>query len=257
VVRAGTGRDQADDRLMDLLSETIAWLTDPANWSGPSGIPTRTAEHIVLSAASLLIALAIALPLGLWVGHTRRATRVVVNIANLGRAVPTLAVIALVLPITAAIDPQSGFKIYPAVIAMVVLAIPPILVNAQTGVMGVDADLVEAGRGMGMRGGQLLRRVEVPVALPIILGGVRSAAVQVVATLTLAAIFGGPGLGRYLVEGIAQVDDGMLFGGVVLVAGLSLVTEASFALLGRLIVSPGVRGPTAEPWIAGPLGATR
>ncbi len=231
---------------MELLGETIAWLTDPANWSGPSGIPTRTAEHVVLSGASLLVALAIALPLGLWVGHTRRGTRAVAQIANVGRALPTLAVIALVLPITAAIDPQNGFKIYPAVIAMVVLAIPPILVNTQTGVIEVDADLVEAGRGMGMRGEQLVRGVEVPVALPVMLGGVRSAAVQVVATLTLAAIFGGPGLGRYLVEGLAQQDDGMLFGGVVLVAVLSLVTEATFAALGRLAVSPGLRRPATE-----------
>jgi osmoprotectant transport system permease protein len=231
---------------MDLLSETIAWLTDPANWSGPAGIPTRLAEHVVLAGASLLVALAIALPLGLWVGHTRRGTRAVAQIANVGRALPTLAVIALVLPITAAIDPQNGFKIYPAVVAMVVLAIPPILVNAQTGVLEVDADLVEAGRGMGMRGDQLVRGVEVPVALPVILGGVRSAAVQVVATLTLAAIFGGPGLGRYLVEGLAQQDDGMLFGGVVLVAMLSLVTEATFAALGRLAVSPGLRRPATE-----------
>ncbi len=132
------------------------------------------------------------------------------NLANLGRALPSLAVIALVLPITAAIDPELGFKIYPAVIAMVVLAIPPILVNAQAGIAGVDPDLVEAGRAMGMRGDQLVRRLEIPVGLPVILGGVRSAAFQVVATLTLAAIFGGPGLGRFLVEGIAQQDDGMI-----------------------------------------------
>jgi osmoprotectant transport system permease protein len=235
---------------MNFITDTIAWLTDPANWSGPSGIPTRLAEHVALSGISLLIAIAIALPLGLWVGHTRRGTRVVVQVANTGRALPTLAVIALVLPITSAIDPQNGFKIYPAIIAMVVLAIPPILLNAQTGVTEVDPDLVEAGKGMGMRGGQLVRRVEVPVALPVILGGVRSAAVQVVATLTLAAIFGGPGLGRYLVEGIAQVDDGMLFGGVVLVAALALVTEFSFAMLGRVAVSPGLRRPATETFTA-------
>ncbi len=231
---------------VNFLSETVAWLTDPVNWSGPNGIPLRLAQHVLLSGISLVIAIAIALPLGLWVGHTRRGTRIVVQVANMGRALPTLAVIALVLPITAAIDPENGFKIYPAVIAMVVLAIPPVLLNAQTGVTEVDPDLVEAGKGMGMRGQQLVRRVEVPVALPVILGGVRSAAVQVVATLTLAAIFGGPGLGRYLVEGIAQVDDGMLFGGVVLVAALSLATEFTFAMLGRLAVSPGLRRPATE-----------
>jgi osmoprotectant transport system permease protein len=230
---------------MELVSETIAWLTDPANWSGPAGIPVRLSEHVALSGASLLIAMAIALPIGLWTGHTHRGMAFAANLANLGRALPSLAVIALVLPITAAIDPQLGFKIYPAVFAMVVLAIPPILVNAQAGIAGVEADLVEAGRAMGMRGHQLVRRLEIPVGLPVILGGVRSAAFQVVATLTLAAIFGGPGLGRYLVEGIAQQDDGMLFGGVVLVAALSLVTEGAFVLLQRLVISPGLRTPTA------------
>ena len=230
---------------MELVSETVAWLTDPANWSGPAGIPVRLLEHVVLSGASLLIAMAIALPIGLWTGHTHRGMAFAANLANLGRALPSLAVIALVLPIFAAIDPQLGFKVYPAVFAMVVLAIPPILVNAQAGIAGVEPDLVEAGRAMGMRGHQLVRRLEIPVGLPVILGGVRSAAFQVVATLTLAAIFGGPGLGRYLVEGIAQSDYGMLFGGVVLVASLSLVTEGAFVLLQRVAVSPGLRTPTA------------
>jgi osmoprotectant transport system permease protein len=230
---------------MELVGETVGWLTDAANWVGPASIPVRLLEHIALSGASLLIAIAIALPIGLWTGHTHRGVAFAANLANLGRALPSLAVIALVLPITAAIDPQLGFKIYPAVFAMVVLAIPPILVNAQAGIAGVDPDLVEAGRAMGMRGDQLVRRLEIPVGLPVIVGGFRSAAFQVVATLTLAAIFGGPGLGRYLVEGIAQSDYGMLFGGVVLVAGLSLVTEGTFALLQRVVVSPGLRTPTA------------
>jgi osmoprotectant transport system permease protein len=230
---------------MEIVSETVTWLTDPANWSGPGSIPERLLQHIALSGASLLIAITVALPIGLWTGHTRRGMAFAANLANLGRALPSLAVIALVLPITAAIDPELGFKIYPAVIAMVVLAIPPILVNAQAGIAGIDPDLVEAGRAMGMHGDQLVRRLEIPVGLPVILGGVRSAAFQVVATLTLAAIFGGPGLGRFLVEGIAQQDDGMLFGGVVLVAALSLVTEGAFVLLQRVAISPGLRTPAA------------
>lgn len=238
---------------MGLLDETIAWLTDPANWTGPAGIPTRLLEHVALSGTALLIAIVIALPIGLWIGHTGRATALVVNIANLGRALPTLAIMGIILPITAAIDPQNGFKVYPAIVAMVVLAIPPILVNTQIGMAEVDRDLVEAGRGMGMRGDQLVRRVEVPVALPVIVGGIRSAATQVVATMTLAALFAGPGLGRYLVEGIAQNDDGMVFGGVVLVAGLSLATEAVMIVLQRLAVSPGLATRTKEsPWIVPP-----
>jgi osmoprotectant transport system permease protein len=238
---------------MDLLDETVAWLTDQAHWTGPAGVPTRLLEHIGLSSASLLIAVAVALPVGLWIGHTGRGASVVVNIANLGRALPTLAIMGIVLPISAAIDPQNGFKVYPAVVAMVVLAIPPILVNTQIGMAEVDRDLVEAGRAMGMRGDQLVRRVEIPVAMPVVIGGIRSAATQVIATMTLAALFAGPGLGRYLVEGIAQNDDGMLFGGVVLVAGLSLATEAVFMLLQRAAISPGLQAPgKVAPWVHPP-----
>lgn len=227
---------------MGLIQDTVGWLLDPVHWEGRAGIPTRLLEHIGLSAVSLLIALAIALPIGLWIGHTGRGARLAVSLANLGRAIPSLAVMGLVLPVTAAIDPQIGFKIYPTVIAMVVLAVPPILVNAYAGIAGVDRELVEASRGMGMREAQILRRVEVPVALPVIAGGIRSGAVQIVATATLGAIFGGPGLGRYIVEAISQNDDAMLFGGVVLVAGLSLVTELVFALAQRGLTSPGLRG---------------
>lgn len=232
---------------MELVNETIAWLTDPANWQGPAGIPTRTLEQVLLAGASLLLALAIALPVGLWVGHTRRGVSVAINAANLGRSLPSLAIIGLAIPITAAIDPQLGFKVYPTVIAMIVLAIPAVLVNAVTGVAGVDAELTEAGRGMGMSEASVLRRIELPIAFPILAGGVRSAAVQVIATATLGAIFGGPGLGRYLVEGAAQRNFGMLFGGVVLVAVLALLTEGAFALAQRAFTSPGLRTP-ARGW---------
>jgi osmoprotectant transport system permease protein len=244
---------------MSLFGEAIAWLTDPANYSGPGGIPARLFEHVVLALVSLAIAVAIALPIGLWIGHTRRGVGFAINLANLGRALPSLAVIGIILPITAAIDPELGFKVYPVVIAMVLLAIPPILVNTHAGIAGVDPDLVEAGRAMGMRGDQLVRRVEIPIALPVIIGGIRSASAQIIATLTLGAIFAGPGLGRFLVEGIAQLNDGMLFGGVVLVAGLSLLSELIFAILQRRLVSPGLRTmiddvpPTAAtPWLAAP-----
>lgn len=228
---------------MNLIEETIAWLTDAAHWSGAGGIPIRLVEHLEVSLAALLIAVAIALPLGLLVGHTRRGATLVVNVANLGRALPTLAVITLVLPITSAIDPQLGFKFYPTMVALVVLAVPPILVNTYVGISGVDPELVESARGMGLREGQVLGRVEIPVALPVLSGGIRSAATQVVATATLGAIFGGGGLGRFLVEGIAQNDNGMIFGGVTLVAALSIATEVLFALIQRRLTSPGLVQP--------------
>ena len=226
---------------MNILNETVAWLTDPLHWVGPNGIPVRMTEQVIISAVSLMIALAIALPIGLYIGHTGRHTAFAVNSANLWRALPSLAVIAIVLPITASIDPEFGFKVYPTVIAMVVLAVPPILVNTYSGLSGVDRDILEAGRGQGMAEHQVLRKVELPLAVPVIATGTRSAAIQVVATATLGAVFGFGGLGRYLVNGISQGDQGQIFGGVVLVAGLVLVTELCFAIAQRLLTPRGLR----------------
>jgi len=226
---------------MELVAETLAWLTEGANWTGSGGIPNRIIEHLALSGVSLVLAFAIAFPAGVVIGHTRRAANVAVNVANLARAVPSLALIGLVVPLTAAADPELGFKVYPTVIAMVVLGVPPILVNTYTGVSDIDRELVESARGMGMTGAQTLTRVELPLALPVLVGGVRSAAVQIIATATLGAIFGGGGLGRFLVEGIAQNDAGKIFGGVVLVAGLALLAEGAFALAERALTSPGLR----------------
>ena len=227
---------------MSILAAIGAWFSDPANWVGPTGIPTRLVEHVGISAASLLIAVAIAMPVGLWIGHTRRGVRLAIALANFGRAVPSLAAIGIVVPITAMIDPQLGFKVYPTVIAMVLLAIPPILVNSYAGVAGVDADLVESARVMGFRERQILAGVEVPLALPAIVGGLRSATVQVVATATLGAIYGLGALGSFIVEGAAQNHgEGKLFGGVVLVALLALVAEGALALAQRRLVSPGLQ----------------
>lgn len=231
---------------MNIVEQTIAWLTDPVHWAGPNGIPIRLLEHLAMAGSALLLAMAIALPVGLWIGHTGKAATFAINLANLGRALPSLAVIGIILPLTAAIDPQIGFKIVPTLIAMIVLGIPPILVNTHAGIAGVDRELVEAARGMGLRERQILSGVELPVAIPVIAGGIRSAAVQIVATTTLGAIFGFGGLGRYLVDGIAQNDDGQIFGGVALVAGLSLLTEAVFALVQRRLTSPGLRVASLE-----------
>lgn len=229
---------------MDLITRTLTWLTDPTHWAGPNGIPARLLEHAGWSAVSLLIAIAIALPVGLWIGHTRRFTWLAVNAANLWRALPSLAVIAIVLPITAALDPQFGFKIAPTVVAMVVLAVPPILVNAQAGVTEVERDMVEAGRGQGMSEWQVLTRVELPLAVPVIVAGIRSAAIQILATATLGALLGGPGLGRYLVEGFATFSlggDAQVVAGTALVAGLVVAVEAAFAVAQYLLTPRGLR----------------
>ena len=232
---------------MTFIDETAAWLASPANWNGPNGIPARLAEHVEMSLVVMLIAIAIALPVGLFIGHTRRGTTVAVGLANIGRAVPTFALMGILLPITQAFDPANGFGLYPTLLAMIILAIPPILVNAYAGVSEVDRDLVEAARGMGFRGGQILRNVEIPLALPVILGGIRSAAVQVIATTTLGAILGIGGLGRFVIDGIAQNDDGMLFGGVVLVAGLAMLSEALLSQVQRVARVPASGPPTERP----------
>ena len=218
---------------MELLSAVTSWFADPANWAGPNGVPYRLAQHVGISLASVGIAGAIALPLGLYVGHTGRGQAIAINLANVGRAIPSLAAIALVVPFTQMLDPQLGFFLYPTLIAMIVLAIPPILVNASAGVAGVDRDLVESARGMGMTEGQILRRVEIPLAVPVIVGGIRSASVQVIATATLGAIYGLGALGGFIVEGVAQRDDGRLFAGVALVALLALGAEGGLGLLQR------------------------
>jgi osmoprotectant transport system permease protein len=223
---------------VNFVGNTVAWLTNPDNWAGPNGIPARLAEHVEMSVAVMVIAIAIALPVGLYIGHTQRGAAVAVGLANIGRAVPTFAMMGILLPFTQAIDPVNGFGLYPTLLAMIILAIPPILVNAYAGVREVDPDLVEAARGMGFRSSQVLRDVEIPIALPVILGGIRSASVQVIATTTLGAILGIGGLGRFIVDGIAQNDDGKLFGGVVLVAALAMLSEALLGGLQRIASVP-------------------
>ncbi|MGZ8512308.1 MAG: ABC transporter permease [Candidatus Limnocylindria bacterium] len=234
---------------MDFLADVVAWFADPANWSGPDGVPTRLLEHLALSAIPLVLAILIALPLGAWIGHTGRAANLVINVANIGRAIPSLAILAVAAMVLNVPLVELGLRSISAevatIIAMTALAIPPILTNAYVGVSEVDRDLVDAGRGMGMRPLQILRLIEVPVGLPIILGGIRTAAVQVVATATLGAVFATGGLGRYIIDGIAQRRNDEVFAGALIVALLSIATELAFAAVERRAVSPGLRDRAA------------
>ena len=223
------------------MDHVLAWLTDPAQWTGANPIPARLGLHVGISALSLAVATAVGLPLGIWIGHTGRGERFASNLALFGRALPSLAAIAILVPITTLVDPERGFGLYPTVIAMVALAIPPILVNTFTGIREVDRDLVESARGMGLTEGLLVRQVELPIALPVIVAGLRSATVQVIATATLGAIYGLTDLGSYVTEGVAQNDDAKLFGGVILVTALALVAEGALALVQRQLTSPGIR----------------
>jgi osmoprotectant transport system permease protein len=231
---------------MDLFTAGAQWLADPANWQGSNGIAARLEEHVALSTASLLLSALVALPLGLYIGHSGRFSWLVVSSANAWRALPSFAVIGLLVPFTTAINPQAGFTLYPTLVAMVVLAGPPLLVNSYQGVASVDRDLVESARGMGMKERQILTGLEIPIALPVIGTGIRLAAVQVVATATLGAEFGFGGLGRYIILGNDNHNDGELFGGVVLVAALALVTFGLFTFIEKRLVSPGLSPRTAN-----------
>ena len=230
---------------MEFLADVAAWFANPANWSGPDGVPARFLEHLALSAIPLALAILVALPLGAWIGHTGRAANLVINVANIGRAIPSLAILAVAAMVLSVPLVEMGLRSISAevatIIAMTALAIPPILTNAYVGISEVDRDLVDAGRGMGMRAIQILRLVEVPVGLPIILGGIRTAAVQVVATATLGAVFATGGFGRYIIDGIAQRRNDEVFAGALMVAVLSILTELAFAWIQRRAISPGLR----------------
>jgi osmoprotectant transport system permease protein len=231
---------------MGPLEELVAWLTDPANWQGPGGVIARVIEHVWLSALALGVALLVALPIGLYVGHTGRAGSAAVNVAGIGRAIPSYALLILFFPI-------FGFGLVAPLLALVLLAIPPILANVYVGLRGVDREVVEAGRGMGMREREVLTGVELPAALPVIIAGTRSAAVAIVATATLAALIGGGGLGRLIVDGFALRDEGMLLAGATLVAALAILVERVFTVTERRLVPAGLRSTrptgTAEPSI--------
>lgn len=212
----------------------FGWLFDPVNWSGSDGIPQRLVEHLGYVALTMIIALVIAVPLGAWVGHTGRGGFLVVGSANALRALPTLGVlILLVFPF--------GLSLFGPLVALIVLAIPPLLAGTYAGLRNVDPAVVDAARGMGMRGREVLLRVELPNALPLIIGGVRSAVLQVVSTATIAAYVGLGGLGRFIFDGLAQRDFPQMIGGSILVAVLAIVADLLLAALQKLIVSPGLQ----------------
>jgi osmoprotectant transport system permease protein len=234
---------------MDFLAQVLAWYTDPANWTGNNAIPLRLWQHLSLSAASLAVGLAIALPIGLYIGHTGRGARLTVAVTNIGRSVPSLGWLGIAFPISTGLFHRAGLGFLPAFIGLVALAIPPIVTNTYAGLRAVDPELREAARGMGMRELQLLFRVEVPVSLAVILAGIRVSAVAVVATAPLAALVGGGTLGSYILQGLALSDEVRVFAAAVMVALLAILTELGFAWLQRRATSPGLAGPDDAGWV--------
>lgn len=222
-----------------MIPSLIDWFADPATWQGEDGIPSRLLEHLGYTLLTVVLAAAVAIPLGLWVGHTGRA-RWLVSVTNSVRAVPTLGLLfAVSLLLGPRISGELAFLV-PSIVVLVVLAIPPILAGTYAGIEAVSPAARDAARGVGMTGWQVVRQVEVPNALPLLLSGVRSSVLQVVATATIAALVGLGGLGRYLIDGIALGDYPRAAGGALLVALLAVVLDGLLALVQRRVVSPGL-----------------
>jgi osmoprotectant transport system permease protein len=214
---------------MTTLTEAWDWLTNSAHWAGDDGIGHRLLQHLVLTVVCLVISCAVALPVALVLGHLGRGGALAVNISNVGRAVPTFAVLVLLL-----LTPVGRWGEGPTVVALVLFAVPPLLTNAYVGMREVDRSVVRAARGMGMTGRQMLFRVELPLSLPLLLNGVRIAAVQLVATATIAALAGGGGLGRIITAGFNLASTPQVVAGAILVAAFALVVEGVFELVERL-----------------------
>jgi osmoprotectant transport system permease protein len=231
---------------VNVFGEAIAWLLEPSNYSGPDGMTVRMIEHIQVSFQSLALAFAVALPVGLYVGHRRRFEFVAVTVGNLGRAIPSFGILALFYIWTFYWPGTLGF--WAVFFALFFLAIPPILTNTYVGIKGVDPDTVEAARGMGMTERDVLLRLELPLAAPLIVSGTRTAAVQVVATATLGALVSWGGLGRYIVDGLATGDRVQVLVGAVVVAVLAIATELLFGLVERLLAPRLASSQRRVPW---------
>ncbi len=227
---------------MSIITNVLRWFVDPEHWSGPDGIPIRLVQHIHLSAESVAIGALLALPVGIVLGHYGRFGNLAINMSNVGRAVPSFGILVIAFQV-------FGLGDLPIVISLTALAIPPMVTNSYVALREVDADIKEAARGMGYRELAQIIRVELPLAVPLIMAGVRTSAVQVVATATLAALIAGGGFGRYVIDGLAQQDYTKLVAGAILVALLALATELALAGAERLLVPRGIRllrAPTVQ-----------
>src|SRR5438445_13175252 len=219
---------------MSTLGRVLQWFADPAHWSGSDGIPTRLVQHLQLSAESVLIGAVIALPVGIVLGHYGRFGNLAINVSNVGRAVPSFALLVLAFQV-------FGLGDLPIIISLTALAIPPMVTNSYVAMREVDPDVKDAARGMGYRELAQGLRVELPLAVPLLMAGIRTSAVQVVATATLAALIAGGGFGRHIIDGLDQQNYTKLFAGAILVALLALATELALSTAERVLVPRGIR----------------
>jgi len=228
-----SGDATARGGVVSWIIEALHWFGDPANYAGPDGIPVRLAQHLGYTGLTLLIAAVIALPLGALIGHTGRGRWLAVQLSGGLRALPTLGLVII-------LGLLVGLGLTAPLIALVILAVPPVLAGAYSGIEAVDPRVVDAARGMGMTELQIVLRVELPIGLPLVIGGLRSAALQTIATWTVAAVLPLGGLGRYIYDALATQDYTVLFAGSVLVILLALAVDGVFALVQRLVVPRGV-----------------
>lgn len=217
-----------------IVGQVWHWFLDPAHWHGTDGLPHRIVQHIYYVAISTVIAAAIALPVGVGLGHYGRGGLVAINIANIGRAIPSFGLIILMFLLV-------GFGFMPVLVALVALAIPPMLTNSYVGMQAVDPAVRQSARALGLTGWQQLWQVELPIAIPLVMAGVRTSAVQVMSTATLAAYVGLGGLGRYLIDGLAQQQLVQVVGGAIAVAILAVITELTLAGVQRAVTPGGLK----------------
>ncbi len=244
--------------MLDVLRGVLAWFQDPANWSGEEGLVNRLVEHLLLTGTATLLAVLLGLPPAVWLGHLGKGGLLAVNISNIGRAVPTFAVLVVLAigPVGSAAFGPYGRAGLATLVALVLFGLPPVITNAYVGMREVDRDTVEAARGMGMDGGQLLRRVELPLAMPLIVAGVRLAVVQIWATATIAALVAGPGLGRIITLGFRRQDVPEVWAGALVVAVFALLIERAMALAQRRLDPVGqARRATSAGRL--PVGASK
>jgi osmoprotectant transport system permease protein len=245
----------AAELTVGLLFDVFAWFGDPENIWGDRGYLKLVREHLQLSAVVIVAAVLVAVPIGLVMGHTGKGGALAINISNIGRALPSFAVLVIAYS-------ALGLGTKPAFVALFALADPPIVTNTYTAIRGVDPEVREAAEGMGLTGGQVLRRVELPMGMPLIMAGIRTSSVQVVATATLAAYVGGGGLGRLIRSGLATQNSERLIGGALLVAGLSVAVELALGLVQRAVTPAGLQagrkastGAEAVPALPGAAAA--
>ncbi|MEA2684119.1 MAG: osmoprotectant transport system permease protein [Chloroflexota bacterium] len=233
---------------MSLFADVVRWFLDPAHYQGSTGVPTRVVEHLLMSGAALAAAALIALPVAVVLGHYRKGGAVAINVSNIGRAIPSFAILVLAVQLV-------GIGVRPAFLALLALGIPPILTNTYIGLAEVSPELREAARGLGMTGRQVLWRVELPLAAPLIMAGIRTSAVQVVATATLAAEVAWGGLGRFIIDGFSQQDNVQIFAGALLVAAVATLTERGLGMVQTAVTPAGMRSSKKGAGLQGSLGS--